>query len=244
MKNLGVPGDFAESRKGWDKQGGDYIEYIYEGNLNYIYSLYNIGISSGFDSVEMSHRGPLYTLRLRQNSPDINRETPIDSVRMSVNRVHKDIFEPGGSVNLTPEELKDVRDALEDRTSTISELELLGNWNANQLALYELGLAGVKYRIVYQPVITRTKTASRRYDFPDPYVNVGSILTEAGMIADAGLQGLIHFEIPSLTQALPSGYQYGWQKHMPNYDEAIGARVVETREYEYGVWSEIDHIFV
>lgn len=242
MKNLGVPGDFVESRKGWDKQGGDYIEYIYEGSINYITSLYNIGISTGFDSVEMSHRGPLYTLRLRQNSPDINTEQPVDSVRMSVNRVHKDIFEPGGSVNLTPEELKEVKDALEDTGTDLPTLVL--GWSNDQIDLYNLALAGVKYRIVYQPVITRTKTASRRYDFPDPYVNVGSILTEAGMIADAGLQGLIHFEIPSLTQALPSGYQYGWQKHMPNYDEAIGARVVETREYEYGVWSEIDHIFV
>jgi hypothetical protein len=242
MKNLGVPGDFAESRKGWDKQGGDYIEYIYEGNLNYIYSLYNIGISSGFDSVEMSHRGPLYTLRLRQNSPDINRETPIDSVRMSVNRVHKDIFEPPSATNLTSEELKEVKDALEDTGTDLPTLVL--GWSNDQIDLYNLALAGVKYRIVYQPVITRTKTASRRFDFIDPYANVGSVLTEAGMIADAELQGLIRFQIPSYTLTLPTGFQYGWLKHMPNYDEAIGARVVETREYEYGAWAEAEYVFV
>ena len=210
--NQGLPGNFTELRRGTDKSTGDYTEYIYEGTEAFITNLYIIAGGSGnlYASVVQSQRGAKHTLTLRENRgpfDDGSGEKPLDNVRMTVNRLSKDIFEPPSISGLTAQELKEVRDAIEDNNASIAELVL--GWSNAQIDLYNLALAGVKYRPVNQPVIERTKTASHAFTFPNPYTNVDTVLSPQQMLEDAALAGLIKFEIPGGTIALAAGFRYG-----------------------------------
>lgn len=242
MTNLGVPGDFRRQRIGWDNRDGDFGEVEYEGNSNYIQTLHaSLRNATNIISTEIWNEGAKWYLRGRLSigAPSQGDAQVTDDVRMSVNRVHKSIFEPPypGSGELSASDIETIRRALQSQS--VEDVQAVADLSDDAVSLYILANAGVEYRIVYQPVLFRTKSASAGYQWPDAGNWVGQILTNAQLIADAELGDILNFTLPptgATSTTAGETFVYGWLKHEPWYDTAAGNRSVENREYEYGLW--------
>lgn len=242
--NLGVPGDFRRQRIGWNNRDGDFGEVEYEGSQGFIQTQH-ASLRNGNNVIESEiwNEGAKWMLRARISigAPNQSEQGVTDDVRMAVNRVHKSIFEPPypGTGTLTADDIETIRKALNSQSD--ADILAVAELNDESIALYLLAQAGVESRIVYQPVLFRSRSASDGYNWPDAGGNVGRIHNEAQLYADAALDGIINFQLP------PSGgtstvagetFRYGWLKHEPWYDTAAGNRTVEFREYEFGLWPE------
>jgi len=242
--NLGVPGDFRRQRIGWNNRDGDFGEVEYEGSQSFIQTQH-ASLRNGINVIESEiwNEGAKWSLRARVSigAPNQAEQGVSDDVRMAVNRVHKSIFEPPypGSGTLTSSDIETVRRALQSQTET--DILEVADLSSDAIALYLLALAGVESRIVYQPVLFRSRSASAGYQWPDAGGNVGAILSEGQLYDDADLSGIINFALPpsgATTTQAGETFRYGWLKHEPWYDTAAGNRSVEFREYEYGLWPQ------
>lgn len=241
MRNIGLPGDYKRERSGWNISQGDYGEVEYEGTRFFVDSVFAL-LRNGQNVLELERvqEGAKWLLRARiQITPPANTEGGvIDDLRMTVNRVQKSIFEPPGVGSLTLDQLKKVRRAVDSGSDEdfFAMIEL----NSQEAEdLYALAVAGVQFRIVYQPVIYRTRSAPDGHNWPDHGNGVGTIFSHGQMIADANMGYLLNFNLPP-TDAIVThagiDFIYGWLKHEPWYDTAAGNRTVEYLEYEYGLW--------
>jgi len=232
--NLGSSGELNAVSQSFDRSEGLTREVHFEGTEQFITALF-AQIQGQAKTASMSHKGPLWKLDARLDIGQLNsaNEVTLD-VRMQVNAAKKSIFEPPGPAGITDDDLRYVQQLLEDKNPPLP-----GHTVSNEaLSLYELTLRGVSERTVYQPIVAVTRTAGYNYRFPNRYADVGSNLSQAVMIQDAGIQGVFQFDFPVFTEALAPGFTYGWLKHMPFYDQAVGQRTVEYLQYEFGAWSD------
>lgn len=239
MTNLGITGDQAVHRQGWAVGTGDYGEAEYNGTELYVRSLFaQLRGVPGVIDTEFSNRGALWTLRVRFSTgqPGSPPEAPLDEVRMSINRVQKSIFEPPLPAGITNDEVRIIKRALQTNELDIFDEQALSD---DGFDLYNLAVAGVEHRVVYQPILSRTRTALLGFDWDDHTGNVGKNHSHAQLVADADLAAILNFVLPA-TGATSTWegmiFQYGWVKHEPYYETASGGRSVEYLEYEYGLW--------
>jgi len=250
-ENYGARGAKRISRSGWDAQQGDFIETVYEGTREYVNSLFAPArLSYGVLAVETENEGPLYRLRVRSSvtpTSETDQNSPENTVRIQVNRVQKSIFEPPGPAGITAGQLRVIKKALaEDLENATPASFLAANIlpGSDAYTLYQLALSGVDYRVVYQPVLYRTRTAPAGFKWADRSNGVGYNLSLEDMMADAVLGNILNFPLPTNDALVnwvdESGtavqFAYGWVKHAPYYDTAAGNRTVEYLEYEYGLW--------
>lgn len=239
MINIGIIGDRPVYRQGWAVGTGDYAESEYNGTELYVRSLFaQLRAVPGVIDAEFSNKGALWMLRVRFSTgkPGSTPEDPLDGVRMSINRVQKSIFEPPLPAGMTNDEIRIIKRALQTNELDIFDEQELSD---DGFDLYNLAVAGVEHRVVYQPLLSRTRTALLGFNWEDRTGNVGKNHTHAQLIIDADLGGILNFVLPETgAPSVWEGmiFQSGWVKHEPYYETAAGGRSVEYLEYEYGVW--------
>jgi hypothetical protein len=223
-----------ERRHGWDRNSGPFTEVLYEGTKDAIAGL-AAELRDTADSYTANNNGALWqlTARFSKEEDDGGGESPVEEVRLFSHRIQKDILEHDAFSNLDADELQQVRKFIEDPD------EESDDWPAN---LSDQGIAilwdvasGVRYFIVYQPVLVRTLTASSRFAFNgDWYQNVGRIISP-GAIANE-FSGTLPVSLPQDVSASPRR-AFGWLKHYPEYVKAAGNKGVLSQEFEWGKWA-------
>lgn len=200
-------------------------------------------VRGGLDlnTYEFDHdaQSPRQELRVRQ-PPSFKGDPGSISLELNetINRVHKSIFEPPGPATVTDDELRTIRDAIQNPQPGQSPALT----NPDAIDLYQLALRGVDSRIVYQPVFTVVRTAARKINWPNQTNGVGQIFTDSAMLADQGVTGLVNWTLGSVAysgEVAPVDFTYGWLKHMPRHETVVGNRSSQVVEFEFGLWANI-----
>jgi hypothetical protein len=161
-------------------------------------------------------------------------------MRMQVNRVQKDLLEPDpvSGIALSDADIRAIREGLRNPQAGSSPAIT----DPTAIQIYLLMMQGVKYRIVYQPVMQYVRSAPSSFVWPPShYQNVSAIHSDAQMINDQGVKNLLNFSLASeaYSDSPPSGFVYGWLKHCPWYETAVGNRTTENVEFEFGLWPTV-----
>lgn len=217
--------------EGWSRQSGDYTDYIYRGTKGQMGMQY--ATLRGFvDEVERQQNGLSWEVRARiaRTAIESGGEVPVDEVRLTYNKVAKDILEHPAFADCTGSQMRELRRALDDYTIPLP-IDLPNE--AMVIAL--LADKGVKHFRVDQPVLQFLRTASGAYEFTVSYSNVGKILTTTQVKAENGINGLLKVALPDDTSNR-DGFAYGWLKNYPEYQPGSNGRYVFSQDYEYGLW--------
>ena len=228
-------------RDGWSQTLGDYVELTWHGTIDYARAVY-ADLRNNCSECDKEEQGPTGIVRARfanQLEPGGDEELRVE-IRSGRNDVQKSIFEPGPdgfSNGVDDTELRRIQATIENPESAVAYDEWQDNATADGLALYKLALAGVRYRIVYQPVIIQVTTASGQFQWPNVNYLAGDILLQNTML---GLLRMTpNFTPPSTANvpaAAPDGFAYGWKMAPPTYESSSDGRSVETLEFEFGLW--------
>lgn len=228
-------------RPGWTKDGGPYIDYIYEGTDDACRTFAEASLSQ-IDAYDINPEGGSgkhqLTIRVGSHVPEGQSELPQDDVRMDVNRINKDIFTHPNFSGYTEAQMATVRKAAETKVATdITAAQAVLSGNA--LLTFNLVIkSNLEYWTVYQPVLIKTRTASSAYAFAVSYANCGRIISSGFLANEAELGGILRFTLPDLVSS-DARFVYGWLKHFPSYAPGPNNRYVLTQEYEYGAWSTL-----
>jgi hypothetical protein len=111
---------------------------------------------------------------------------------------------------------------------------------SDALTIYTLMFNGVTSRIVYQPMIRRTKLCANSYAAAESDTNMGKILTAAQMSSLEGAPGGLLFALPaSGTNVVRSDISTitGYLKVPCRVQQQGDGRWQITQEWDYGVWA-------
>ncbi|HWN09772.1 MAG TPA: hypothetical protein VNO50_10975 [Pyrinomonadaceae bacterium] len=215
--------------------GGFFLEEIWEGTREAITALYGFhgpSVGNGIAELEASHDGPKWQLRLVKEAVPSSYPV-VTATRLINHRVQKSIFEPPGPNGITEDELRDIKRFIDDNTFS----DFTVPWSEAAGKLYSLALRGVTSRVIEQPFLIKTLTSLNTTHWNVSYANVGAIIGNGSIIADAAVGADLRIGLPSHDSAPPDGFVYGWLKHGPQVEPGSGNLSVLTQEYEYGLWS-------
>ncbi len=233
-RQIGFPGAVqVGERPGWSRQLGDFVETLWEGNRDAIYSLAQ-QVREVADEYDVEQMGARCRLRVKTQL-DAGQSDLVTEVRLYNNRSSKSIWTHPHFDALTQDERKQIKKTIDNNsdldTSTLTQLGI---------DLYVLLLNDVQSTLFRQPVLTRTTTASGRYAFINPDQGIPeTIYTTTQLIAGGALSGLIDPSLlPNLTSSNPKK-AYGWFYWGPEIIGTTGGRKQMIQEWEYGIWDDL-----
>jgi len=227
----------VETRLGWSRTLGNYIEDVYEGHHSGIVSLFT-QLRGTVDEVNTEGTGAKRRLLVRKSAEAADEGAELSTeVRFHRNRITKSIFENPAFDSVSVADRKIIKKAIEEN----DDAEIPSLTDANSIILYELLLDKVDSYPIGQPVITRTVTASGGYDFTDPDVSPNMVYSTQ-QVADV-VAGLINQSLlPNQTSGDPNK-KYGWYYWGPEIISTTSGRKQMTQEWEYGLWDTTIHSF-
>ena len=227
--------------RGRDQGGGEYLEYVYRGNEDTMRGVYTDSLNYAV-SQTLDHDGPTYTCRVRvpASTASGDPETPVYDVRLTWNRIQKDILQHPAfrAASIDEETIRLCRNAL--RNYAESGVGFSIPFPAANAVLQD-AFAGVENFLVFQPVVVKTATVSNRYQFNLSWANVGCIISTASLSAE--LEGYIRFSLPNWGSNNPARYDYGWLKLPPDYQTSGRGLYTSTQQWEYGLWAKSMYSF-
>ena len=247
MSHLGSAIEIVEINAGHRKQGGSYVEWVYEGTQDAVNAAFNqflkfIRVDDLFRTKTGSN---LYRLTVRRDDVFTQAQFPlIHQVKMQTHRVLKSIFEPPLPLNLstaTAVEIARIKEELRKPETPGQSPAWVVTQSAGGQALYFLALRGVQYRVIEQPHLIKTTSAINSYVWSISFSNIGSIFSTEAVVVDAGIVTPLRFALPNFDDPADTleglSFTYGWLKHGPAVDPGPENTEIVTQTYEYGLWS-------
>lgn len=232
-------------RRGASRQGGEWMEKVFEGPKEEIYGVMGeIKAADDWDSWDADHEGNKHTLKVRYGGAQDEGQVEeiVNEIRFHHNVIHTDIKKLPTFSTLTHEQLTTIDAAIENPKEAAS---LAAELTGLALTLYQLYRRGHRSSPVYQPILERRRLAAATFDFgsltSNAFDNVGRIIHPNTIDSDAALGGFLKFSLPSggtVTDNEGLIYNYGWLKNGPSYDVAAGNKAIVSQQWEFGLWSQ------
>lgn len=234
----GVPGPkIIETRLGWSRTLGNYIEEVWEGYHTGIISLFG-NFRGDCDEVNTEGTGAKRRLLVRRSVNEEGDAGELQTeVRLHTNRITKSIFENPAFDDVSVADRKIIKRAIDENDDS----EIANLTNANSDILYELLLDKVDSFPIGQQVVTRTVTASGAYSFAAPNAAPNSIYSTAQLIPVLG--GLISSDLLPDLDSGDTTKQYGWYYWGAEIISTTGGRKQMVQEWEWGLWDKTLHSF-
>lgn len=244
MPNGGKPIDLVKVRRGWSRSTGFYTERTYKGTKDAV-TAQESNLVQGADSYDHDHDGASHYLIVKYaDNVDTNTsETPGAEVRLIGTRITLDLKQHPTFNAIAESEWRKIEAAIRNPQDYLTAGPALQDPDA--IELYTLMAKGQRHYISYQPTISRSLTASQRYNFHWDYENIGLVYNNEQLIGElsvplppnlkAAFFRIGQIELPNELSSNPD-FAYGWLKVYPELSIVAGQKSTLTSDFIYGLW--------
>jgi hypothetical protein len=134
--------------------------------------------------------------------------------------------------------VNELRDFADGKKSYLDDTPAV---TGDALTVWKIQRAGVKSKVIYQPMLRHTRTVSSSYQVPASLTGVGTVYSTARLLALEPIPSLISGSLQSSsTTTRTDGVKvaFGWLKTYPTISIASHNKAQIVQEWQWGQWAD------